>query len=233
MTIVNIIFFYSFQSNADEMVLIKKYGFGLERDIKGRPLIYPIENYDECKKKCNHMNYIADVNAQLAMSKKNNRIFANITFTNNSSTTYFFSKHYLPMKVKDGKGDEISHLAAEKHARLRLYEKSVYGVADGTADKKRKAYLPAYTASAAAPQQKAEQRQPHHGDDEKQNVCAVALPQAEGGAFVVDGVEAQEIAYHVDAVSRRALQRAFEYPQLCELIQQNAGKRHSRVHQYE
>lgn len=36
------------------------------------------------------MNYIADVNAQLAMSKKNNRIFANITFTNNSSTTYFF-----------------------------------------------------------------------------------------------------------------------------------------------
>ncbi|HAX4309003.1 TPA: hypothetical protein JZE54_004951, partial [Escherichia coli] len=93
MTIVNIIFFYSFQSTADEMVLIKKYGFGLERDIKGRPLIYPIENYDECKKKCNHMNYIADVNAQLAMSKKNNRIFANITFTNNSSTTYFFSKH--------------------------------------------------------------------------------------------------------------------------------------------
>ena len=71
MTIVNIIFFYSFQSTADEMVLIKKkYGFGLERDIKGRPLIYPIENYDECKKKCNHMNYIADVNAQLAMSKK-------------------------------------------------------------------------------------------------------------------------------------------------------------------
>ncbi|HFT0789207.1 TPA: hypothetical protein ACHT8N_004803, partial [Escherichia coli] len=106
MTIVNIIFFYSFQSTADEMVLIKKYGFGLERDIKGRPLIYPIENYDECKKKCNHMNYIADVNAQLAMSKKNNRIFANITFTNNSSTTYFFSKYYLPMKVKDGKGDE-------------------------------------------------------------------------------------------------------------------------------
>ena len=51
MTIVNIIFFYSFQSTADEMVLIKKYGFGLERDIKGRPLIYPIENYDECKKK--------------------------------------------------------------------------------------------------------------------------------------------------------------------------------------
>ena len=46
MTIVNIIFFYSFQSTADEMVLIKKYGFGLERDIKGRPLIYPIENYD-------------------------------------------------------------------------------------------------------------------------------------------------------------------------------------------
>lgn len=42
--------FYSFQSTADEMVLIKKYGFGLERDIKGRPLIYPIENYDECKK---------------------------------------------------------------------------------------------------------------------------------------------------------------------------------------
>ena len=41
MTIVNIIFFYSFQSTADEMVLIKKYGFGLERDIKGRPLIYP------------------------------------------------------------------------------------------------------------------------------------------------------------------------------------------------
>lgn len=106
MTIVNIIFFYSFQSTADEMVLIKKYGFGLERDIKGRPLIYPIENYDECKKKCNHMNYIADANAQLAMSKKNNRIFANITFTNNSSTTYFFSKYYLPMKVKDGKGDE-------------------------------------------------------------------------------------------------------------------------------
>ncbi|MCV1403607.1 hypothetical protein MLU50_011795 [Escherichia coli] len=106
MTIVNIIFFYSFQSTADEMVLIKKYGFGLERDIKGRPLIYPIENYDECKKKCNHMNYIADINAQLAMSKKNNRIFANITFTNNSSTTYFFSKYYLPMKVKDGKGDE-------------------------------------------------------------------------------------------------------------------------------
>ena len=35
MTIVNIIFFYSFQSTADEMVLIKKYGFGLERDIKG------------------------------------------------------------------------------------------------------------------------------------------------------------------------------------------------------
>lgn len=31
MTIVNIIFFYSFQSTADEMVLIKKYGFGLER----------------------------------------------------------------------------------------------------------------------------------------------------------------------------------------------------------
>ena len=52
MTIVNIIFFYSFQSTADEMVLIKKYGFGLERDIKGRPLTYPIENYDECKKKC-------------------------------------------------------------------------------------------------------------------------------------------------------------------------------------
>ena len=52
------------------MVLIKKYGFGLERDIKGRPLIYHIENYDESKKKCNHMNYIADVNAQLAMSKK-------------------------------------------------------------------------------------------------------------------------------------------------------------------
>ncbi len=47
MTIVNIIFFYSFQSTADEMVLIKKYGFGLERDIKGRPLIYPIENYDD------------------------------------------------------------------------------------------------------------------------------------------------------------------------------------------
>ena len=30
MTIVNIIFFYSFQSTADEMVLIKKYEFGLE-----------------------------------------------------------------------------------------------------------------------------------------------------------------------------------------------------------
>ena len=91
MTIVNIIFFYSFQSNADEMVLIKKNtGLGLREISKGRPLIYPIENYDECKKKCNHMNYIADVNAQLAMSKKNNRIFANITFTNNSSTTHFF-----------------------------------------------------------------------------------------------------------------------------------------------
>lgn len=34
MTIVNVIFFYSFQSAADEMVLIKKTGLGLREISK-------------------------------------------------------------------------------------------------------------------------------------------------------------------------------------------------------
>lgn len=66
------------------------------------------------------MNYIADVNTQLAMSKKNNRIFANITFTNNESSHVFFL-NITYLKVKDGKGDEYDAIY-KKTIQNQLWE---------------------------------------------------------------------------------------------------------------
>ncbi|EHG3460254.1 hypothetical protein JZC40_003991 [Salmonella enterica subsp. enterica serovar Moero] len=99
---------------ANESVIIKKYGFGFERrSSDGNPVIYP-NNYPVTDEDIGRNYSSGDVDVRLVVKQSIDSVLAVITFSNNSSQSYFLPKIYYPMRFDKDNGQVSDALCGKK-----------------------------------------------------------------------------------------------------------------------
>lgn len=99
---------------ANEIVIIKKYGFGFERRSgDGNPVIY-LNNHSVTDEDTGRDYSSGDVDVRLVVKQSVDSVLAIITFFNNSGQSYFLPKIYFPMRFDKGNGQVSDALCGKK-----------------------------------------------------------------------------------------------------------------------